>query len=413
MLITSALTAEQRIHKAIVDIMANPKYIALSGILMVGKRTLMRGMPTAATNGRDEVYGIEFVDGLSDAELRFVILHENYHKLYRHLHTWQHLWKENPILANMACDYVINIKLADDNTDEWAKMPTDRNTNKAIGLVDPKYRGWDSAMVFNDLKQNAPGGGGGNNNASKGGSGGSESEAAGSMDQHDWEGAKEMSQAEADELARDIDCAIRQGALAAGTAGSGGDRLFGELLEPEVRWQDVLQQFINSLCSGRDFSTWARPSRRYMPYGLYMPSGMSERVGGCVIAIDTSGSIGQSDLTKMMSEVRGMLDAVRPEWVRVLYWDTAVCQDEHYEGNELDGLVDTTKPAGGGGTYVECVPAYMAENGIGADFAIIFTDGYLGGSWGAWPCKTIWCILDHSDASPTNGTVVHIRTSKL
>jgi hypothetical protein len=74
------LTAEQRLSKALVSIMSQPKYTALAGVLMIGEKTI-NDMPTACTNGRDEMYGREFVDNLTDAELRGVVLHENYHKL--------------------------------------------------------------------------------------------------------------------------------------------------------------------------------------------------------------------------------------------------------------------------------------------------------------------------------------------
>ena len=52
------LSVEQRLQKAVVDIMANPKYVALAGVLMIGKREVVDMadgvVPTAMTNGRDE-----------------------------------------------------------------------------------------------------------------------------------------------------------------------------------------------------------------------------------------------------------------------------------------------------------------------------------------------------------------------
>ena len=141
------LTPEQRLSKAVVDIMGNPKYVALAGVLMIGDRSVVDNIPTACTNGRDEMYGRDFVDSLNDAELRFLVLHEVYHKLYKHLTTWRHLHDQDAQLTNMACDYVINIKIADDNRDGWAVMPQG-------GCLDVKYRDWDSAAVFNDLRDN-------------------------------------------------------------------------------------------------------------------------------------------------------------------------------------------------------------------------------------------------------------------
>jgi len=155
MLMMGNLTPDQRVQKAVIDIMANLKYRALVGVLMIGARRVehdAQRCPTAYTNGKDEVYGADFIADLNDRQLRFLVLHEVYHKLYRHLTTWQHLYKENAQLANMACDYVINGKLVDDNADLFATM----DGKLSIGCYDDKYRGWDSAQVFNDLKNNYP-----------------------------------------------------------------------------------------------------------------------------------------------------------------------------------------------------------------------------------------------------------------
>ena len=73
------LNVEQRLTKAVVDIMGHERYVALAGILMIGDRKIEDNCPTAYTNGRDEGYGREFVGRVSDADLRFVVLHENYH----------------------------------------------------------------------------------------------------------------------------------------------------------------------------------------------------------------------------------------------------------------------------------------------------------------------------------------------
>ncbi len=389
------LTPEQRLSKAVVDIMGNPKYVALAGVLMIGNRTVQDDIPTACTNGRDEMYGRDFIDTLNDPELRFLVLHECYHKLYRHLTTWRHLHEEDAQLANIACDYVINVKIADDNTDGWAVMPQG-------GCFDPKYRGWDSAAVFADLRDNNPPDDGSGGNGQPQG-----------FDDHDWEGAQELTPDEKRELARDIDEAIRQGALIAGKLGSGGDRSLDELLEPQIDWREVLREFIQTTCAGNDYSTWQRPNRRYVSSGYYMPSGISEQVGELVIAVDTSGSIGQLELSAFMAEIKSICDTVHPECIRLLYWDTQVCQDEKYDLHQLDDLVKTTKPKGGGGTSVECVPAYLTEHGVKPQAAIVLTDGYLGGSWGQWSCPVLWCILDNRSAKPNTGKHVHIKARDM
>ena len=401
LMIGKQLSAEQRLSKAVVDIMGNPKYIALAGVLMIGDRSVDDNTKTACTNGRDEVYGRAFIETLSDAELRFLVLHECYHKLYRHLITWRHLYDIDAQIANMACDYVINIKLTDDNADGFAVMPK-------VGLLDAQYRGMDSAQVFNALRKDGKDGKGGEGQGSGSGAG-TETGIGDGMDDHDWEGAKEMTPDQTKELARDIDEAIRQGALAAGKLGSGGDRMFDDLLQTTINWREVLRDFISTTCTGSDYSTWRRPNRRFVSSGYYMPSGVSEQVGELVIAIDTSGSIGGRELSQFLGEVKGICDQVKPDVVRLLYWDTAVCADEKYTGVEVENIVRSTKPAGGGGTTVECVPEYMAQHGVKPQAVIVLTDGYLGGSWGSWACPVLWCIVGNKNARPDVGTYVHVE----
>jgi predicted metal-dependent peptidase len=381
------LTVEQRLSKALVAIMGSPKYTALAGVLMIGEKTV-NDIPTACTNGRDEMYGREFVEGLTDAELRGLVLHENYHKLYQHMSTWKHLWEIDPHSANQAMDYVINIKIADDNTDGFAVIPKG-------GLLDAKYRGMDTAQVFNLIHQSDDGDG------------------DGEMDEHDWKGAQDLSDEEKGALARDIDEAIRQGALAAGKMGGTGSRDLEELLKPQVDWREVLREFISTTCAGNDYSTWARPNRRLMSQGVYMPSGISQRVGELVVAIDTSGSISNSTLTAFLSEVKSICDTLHPEQVRLLYWGHEVVGDESYKTDELDGLITSTKPRGGGGTDVNCVTQYMTAEGINPQACIVLTDGHLYGGWGEWSCPVLWTVIDNESAVPTAGTVIHIKSGDM
>ena len=410
------LTAEERLSKAVVAIMGHPRYTALAGVLMIGEKTIEDDIPTACTNGRDVKYGRAFVDGLTDRELRGLVLHEDEgHKLHRHLEIWKWMYDIDPHLANCACDYVINIKIVDDNKEDgFAQLPEG-------GLVDARFRGMDSAQVFNILRkeqeersQNDQGdgsqgnesGGDGEPSSSPGGDG------AG-FDEHDWEGAQSLSDEDKRELARDIDEAIRQGAMAAGKMGGTGNRDLDELLQPQVDWREVLREFIQNTCAGNDYSTYARPNRRLMSQGIIMPSGISEQVGELVIAIDTSGSVGQQELTAFLSEVKGVCDTVKPDKLRLLYWGSSVVGDEAYDMHDLDNLVKSTKPMGGGGTDVNCVTQYMTDEGIKPQACIVLTDGYLYSGWGDWTCPVLWAILDNRDAVPDEGKVVHIKSRDM
>ena len=393
------LTAEQRLTKATTAIMNHPQHVALAGVLMIGTKTVRDDVPTAATNGRDEYYGRTFVDSLTDAELRFLMLHECYHKLFKHLTTWKHLYDKDAHLANMACDYVINGKLRRlHDQDKFALM----SGPLIDGCYDPKYDDkWDAARVFHDLQQQQDENGGG-------GSGGGQP-----IDEHDWDGAQELTDEEKKELGKQIDEAIRQGALVAGKMDGNVGRDIEALLQPQVNWRDALREFVSTTCAGNDFGTWAKPNRRFLGAGVYMPSPISECVEELVVAIDTSGSIRQQQLTLFLSELAGICESVKPSRVRLLYWGHEVAGDETYEEQNMHTLAQSTKPVGGGGTDVNCVTAYMTEHGIKPQAVVVLTDGYLYHGWGQWPCPVLWCILDNEHRKPDTGKAIHIKSEAL
>ena len=156
------LTEEQRIEKAAVQIMH--KRPAIGGLVMLGKRVVCDKTRTACTDGRDEWYGREFVRNLNDKQLRFLVLHEMYHKMYRHLITWRHLWKKCSDTANRAMDYEINIKILDEYGEfvEW--IPN--------GCLNQAYRGWGTAKIFDDIYEKRKEREGGESGDGEGGGGG-------------------------------------------------------------------------------------------------------------------------------------------------------------------------------------------------------------------------------------------------
>ena len=49
------MNAERKLAKVKIALMRNPKFAFWQGILMVGKTSIVDDLPTAATNGRDEM----------------------------------------------------------------------------------------------------------------------------------------------------------------------------------------------------------------------------------------------------------------------------------------------------------------------------------------------------------------------
>lgn len=396
----------RRLKKVVIGLMRNPLFADMAGIFMLGTKAVVDHVPTACTNGRDELYGTKFVEMLDDKELAFVVVHESYHKMLRHLTTWRKLYDENPQLANMACDYVINLAITKrDPTGTMVSMP--KINGKAIGLLDQRFDNMNAKQVFDILKQEQkqkPQSGDGDGNGGDGNGGG--------FDEHDWDGAKEMTAEEVDKLAKEVDQAIRQGQIAAakmhGNKAGGLDRELMDLLNPKVDWRTLLREFVSAVCNGRDFSSWRRPNRRFISQDIFMPSLVSERVGHMVIGIDTSGSIGGPELAKFLTEVVAIAEQVNPDKVDLIYWDAAVAGHEIYNNATLATMMDSTKPKGGGGTDPACVPAYLDKHGIKPECAIMLTDGYVG-RWGNWDCPTLWAIVGGNKVTAPIGKTIHVE----
>jgi predicted metal-dependent peptidase len=393
-----SLSAEQRVQKAHIWLMNEPKYCLYSGLFMMGQTSVVDNFPTAYTDGFNTKYGRTFVEKLKDEELRGLILHENLHKAFRHLTVWHDLYKQNPRKANMACDYVINLMIYDSDPEgKDVRLPEG-------GCFDEQYRGLDAGTVFRMLKDKKDKGDGDGEESS---GGDSETETSGGLDEHGWDEAQEMSRAERAEVEDQIDQALRQGALLAGKMKGEMPREIKDLLESKIDWREALRDFITTFCDEKDISTWRRPNRRWVDRDVYLPSTVGESVGSLVIAIDTSGSINNQIIGKFLGEVRQICKTVTPESIELLYWDTRVAQHETYDRDSFDALITSTKPRGGGGTSPQCVSDYIRDKKLEPEAIIMLTDGVVD-NWGThWTAPMLWGITSKGVESNV-GLSIHI-----
>jgi predicted metal-dependent peptidase len=388
-------TAERKLQAASVAIMRDPKFRALGGVMMMGALQISDACKTAYTNGRDEMYGRGFVDKLRRKELAFVRLHETMHKALRHLTTYRKLFDIDGQVTNHACDYVINgILVKMDPNETVIAMPRDEN-GQLIGLYDPRFDGMSEKQVFDILMQEKEedGGGGGDEEG---------------FDEHDWEGASDIPEEEQKKLGEEIERTLRQG-LMAGNAAGDLERLFGELLAPKVDWREVLREFIQSVCTGMDDSSWNRVNKRFVGDDIYFPSMISESVGEIVVGGDMSGSCTHY-ITPFLSEIKAIADEVHPEKLHLMYWDTAVAGHEEYDASNMDSLVQSTKPRGGGGTDPRCVMNYINNHNIKPQCIIILTDGEVGNAWGNdWNAPVLWVVVGNRKIVAPVGTTIYME----
>lgn len=384
------MTPMDKIKKAKVSILRHPRFCAFSGVISCGKTTIDPELqpPTACTNGFDYRFHPDFVDSLTDPQLRLLILHEAVHAAGKHLTMWKALWKRDRMLTNVAADHFVNLALMDmDKGEGFLSMP-------AVGIQpEPKYRGWNIEQIFNDLLQQQK------DNPSK-------PQPGDGMDSHDWDGAQEVPADVQEARAKEIDRALRQGEMLARKRGQGAgnsDGIIGDLLAPKVDWREQLRQFVSEQCQGRDESTWRRPNKRYIGDGTYMPSSISESVGPLVLGIDTSGSCFDSGtVTRFVSELQAIVDTVNPESIRVVCWDWEVRTDQTFDQSQFD--VPSLKVRGGGGTSGDVLFSHLRKEQARCSAVIQFTDGEF-----QWPrpydTPTLWVITNRNITAPWGQTI--------
>ena len=388
------LTVEQRLERAHVQLMKDKRFVRWSGLFMVGKCEVRDDISTACTNGRDVFYGREFCKTLTEKELNFLVMHEAMHKAYRHLTTWKHLWKEDPQCAGAACDYVINQQLADYDPKQTMLSMIE------CGLIDEAYRGMNTQQIYDILRKKK-----------QGRKPGETGDGPISFDEHDFEGAENISEEEKKTLTRQIEDALRQGGMLAGKLGANGDKQFDELVDPKVDWREVFRDWCKAVAAGRDRSTWRKPNRRFLHNDIIMPSMEAVTIGRIAVCIDTSGSIGSKELAEFFSEVVAICKDVTPEGVDLLYWDTSIASHEVYSQDMLGSILTTTKPKGGGGTDPDCIPVYIKKEKMDPVCVVILTDGYIG------KCKeelwqglapTLWVVTENKGWTPPYGQAVNM-----
>lgn len=418
------LTTEQRIKRAHVTMMKHPETALYSGVFMLGETSVVDDTPTAYTDGLNKRYGRKFIDGLTDAELNGVVLHENLHIVFRHLLHSRDLFEEDQRTANMAADFVVNDVIMSLTDKALCDLP-------AGGLYDPSLHNMNMREIYYMIRNkctnpNDPSDKGDpRNDKSEGGS--SSNSVPGTprkptrslgdaiadkdykFDEHDSEAFAPKNAEDEKSMDTTIDRAIREGALLAGRLGASIPRVIADLLEPKIDWRKELREFVSSTMRGNDEFTWRKFNRRLLANDIYMPSVESEAIGELVVAIDTSGSIGNAEIAEFASELVSICDSVSPEAIRVLWWDTKVHGEQVFRDN-YENIASMLKPMGGGGTRVGCVAEHINKHKITAQAVLVFTDGFVENA-PTWDISSpsLWLVTKNRSWTPPSGHVVFVE----
>lgn len=318
-------------------------------------------IPTAATNGKRIKFNPEFVDNLTDEELKFLVAHECFHPML------EHNFRRGERQAkrwNVAADYVVNKLLVDEGIGRMPKvgLHNDAIYNAGGGTSEGIYNLLPEDHGHEPLDECEDGEG---------------TDAERAQEQAEWKV----------KVAQAAQAAKMMGKLSAGL-----QRLVGEVLQPKVDWRDVLHRFVVR-CKD-DTRTFARFNRRFISQGLYLPSVTGETMGELVFAVDCSGSISQRVIDQFAAEITKVKEDLCPSRIHVLYFDSEV---SHVESYGPDDTLDI-KPHGGGGTDFAPVFAKIIELGI-EPVAIVFLTDLCCHSFGEQPdAPVLWVSTDRGTA---------------
>lgn len=320
--------------------------------------------PTAATDGEVIKVG-DWFNGQPPQERMFVLAHEVLHCMFDHMGRSK-LYTERgfgpdmlPYDAdrmNQAQDYVINAILKDAGI---GRMPEE-------GLYDPKYTADmlpDVVYTMLPASQTKP-----KNSGQPGADSGH-----GGFDQHlpkpgpaqDPVGAAQREQA----IVAAANTAKAVGKLSGALA-----RIVGEIIEPKKNWRDILKDMLVS-SAGRDELSWAKPRRRSLALAPHipMPGRTGFSMGTLVLAVDTSGSIGDHEMALFVGAMKEIVEQIRPREMHVCWWDTKACCEQVEDLDDLSQL----HPVGGGGTVYDCAIDEIIALDLDPDAVVCLTDGYI------------------------------------
>lgn len=338
--------------------------------------------PTMGTDGEILYYNPDFVAGLTDRQLLGVMAHETLHCALGHL------WRRDnrdPWRWNMACDYAVN------------KVVLDNNFELPPGcLVSNKYNNLPAEKIYDQLKpqsgrcplcnqqkqQQEEGEGQSQaDQPSKSGKPSPSQKKPSSSPKtwqqmtpteraqaahHHWHGADKKPNRQAVE--RKWQAAVSEAIKTRGHVPAGLERLVEEM-QPKEDWRQILANFLSSSATDFDFM---RRDRRTLEEDFYLPDlNDEEQLDNLVIAIDTSGSIGQTTLATFLTEIKNLVKT----FPKTRGW-VMECDADIGAVTELEKINTKKSFTGGGGTSHVPVFAEINKRQLKPRVVICLTDLY-------------------------------------
>ena len=323
---------------------------------------------TAGTDGKMIVFDQRFLSRITDREVRFLLLHELYHVLLKHVSRGEK-YAEHRLVHNVACDIVINSLIIDQLGLE-ADFEIDGETVMHTTPCGNEGYLFTSDEVFEILMRYA--GQRGRNPYV---------ESFHFVDSHDgWDAANIIEP----ELQHDINDMLKR----MKACGNTNHHLIRQLhvagRNKDLDWKKALRIFASGVKRADEDFSYMKPNRRFLDCDFIVPGWApeefrrAEEYDGIEFFVDVSGSITDRELTQFMDEVSDCLKQVCLQG-ELCFFDTEVIQNFPITSGEELSVSETL---GSGGTSFHCVFEYVEKLKQKPRGIVVLTDGYA--SFPAW-----------------------------
>ena len=160
-----------------------------------------------------------------------------------------------------------------------------------------------------------------------------------------------------------------QSAMQAGKLGDDMARMLDFLLQPELPWRNLLAQYMTSIA--RDDYSYTRPSSRRGDPAIF-PSLRSAQIN-ITVALDTSGSISDSEISEFVSEIDAIKSLMRAQ-ITLHTCDSSLNENGPWLYEAWDEFKVPDKIMGGGGTSFKPVFEWAEQCDMPPDLLVYFTD---------------------------------------
>jgi len=341
---------------------------------------------TTATDARAFYYNPEYIGSLTLDQTQFMLAHEALHCALSHFarrqHRVIHKW-------DLACDYAINPLLIDDGlkpppnalvmpmykgmtAEEIYPLIDDNDESETLDKhaydQDNQSRGSNTGRTEKDLErqQQEPQQQDQGEQGNQGGERSAKPEDGGAADEPQPLTPDEQETLSVQWQQRMAGAA--QQAMQAGKLGGELARMIDHLLQPQLPWRMLLARYMTAV--SRDDYSYSRPSRRE---GDYVLPSLRSRQTDLVVAIDTSGSIKDSEIQEFIEEIDALKGQVRAR-VTLLPCDAALCEGAPFRFEPWEQFSRPDEIKGGGGTSFVPVFQWVEKEGIQPDLLLYFTD---------------------------------------